>query len=60
MTDKQEVIRAGRKLVLPFLPTLDGDNWQNQGFAAPKSTGEVAKSISQAGCGFNLSTVCLV
>jgi hypothetical protein len=27
-----------------FLPTLDGDNWRNQGSAASKFAGEVAKS----------------
>jgi hypothetical protein len=26
------------------LPTLDGDNWRNQGSAAPKIAGEVVRS----------------
>jgi hypothetical protein len=26
------------------LPTLDGDNWRNQGSATPKIAGEVVKS----------------
>jgi len=48
------VIRPGRKLVLP---TMDGDNWRNQ---VPPPQHLLVKWRSHAGCGFNLSTVCLV
>jgi hypothetical protein len=60
LTGKQEVIRPETKAGFTVLPTLDGDNWRNQGSAAPKIAGEVVKSswlrIQSANC----VTVCLV
>ena len=59
LTGKQEVIRPETKAGFTVLPTLDGDNWRNQGSAAPKIAGEVVKSswlrIQSANCVFGLT-----
>jgi hypothetical protein len=60
LTGKQEVIRPGRKLVLPFYQRWMGTIGKIRISPLQNLLVKWRSQSSQTGCGFDLSTVCLV